>query len=40
VTDIDAARTVRRSGAALMEQGLAIDLGEHTSALLLLEAEP
>lgn len=40
VTDIDAARTVRRSGAALMEQGLAVDLGEHTSALLLLEAEP
>lgn len=38
--DIDTARAVRRPGATLMEQGLVVDLGERTSALLLIEAEP
>lgn len=38
--DIDTARAVRRPGATLMERGLVVDLGERTSALLLIEAEP
>ncbi|MCS6827050.1 MAG: alpha-galactosidase [Caldilinea sp.] len=38
--DVDAACTLRRSGATLMEQGLAINLGERTSALLLVKAAP
>lgn len=40
LTDIDTTRTVRFLGAALMEQGFVIDLGDRTSALFQIEAEP